>query len=141
MRSVCDLTEDHRDNSDPMCAAPIELRVLVLANELSERIYRLTDGRNYRGDGVLRNQIRRAGLSVSSNIAEGDGRRYSKEGMRFFQIAIASAEECKSQLGVAGKLGAIPRDESLRAIEDYSVVCRMLNRLIVSRKSRGDGLE
>ena len=90
---------------------------------------------------MLRNQIRRAGLSVSSNIAEGDGRRYSKEGMRFFQIAIASAEECKSQLSVAGKLGAIPRDEATRTIEDFSIVCRMLNRLIVSRKSRGDGLK
>ena len=62
-------------------------------------------------------------------------------GQREDQIAIASAEECKSQLGVAGKLGAIPRDESIRAIEDYSVVCRMLNRLIISRKSRGDKLE
>ena len=90
---------------------------------------------------MLRNQIRRAGLSVSSNIAEGDGRRYSREGIRFFQIAIASAEECKSQLGVAGKLGAIPVSEANRAIEDYSVVCRMLNRLIISRKSRGDKLE
>jgi four helix bundle protein len=124
-----------------MCAAPIQLRVLTLANELSEKIYRLTDGRLYRGDGVLRNQIRRAGLSVSSNIAEGDGRRYSREGIRFFQIAIASAEECKSQLGVAGKLGAISASEADRAIEDYSVVCRMLNRLIISRKSRGDKLE
>jgi four helix bundle protein len=124
-----------------MCAAPIQLRVLTLANELSEKIYRLTDGRLYRGDGVLRNQIRRAGLSVSSNIAEGDGRRYSREGIRFFQIAIASAEECKSQLGVAGKLGAIPAPEANRAIEDYSVVCRMLNRLIISRKSRGEKLE
>ena len=124
-----------------MCAAPIELRVLVLANELSERVYRLTEGRNYRGDGVLRNQIRRAGLSVSSNIAEGDGRRYSKEGIRFFQIAIASAEECKSQLKVAGQLGAVQGEEAIRAYDDYSVVCRMLNRLIVSRKSRGDGLE
>jgi four helix bundle protein len=124
-----------------MCAAPIQLRVLTLANELSEKIYRLTDGRLYRGDGVLRNQIRRAGLSVSSNIAEGDGRRYSREGIRFFQIAIASAEECKSQLGVAGKLGAIPASEADRAIEDYSVVCRMLNRLIISRKSRGEKLE
>ena len=124
-----------------MCAAPIQLRVLTLANELSEKIYRLTDGSLYRGDGVLRNQIRRAGLSVSSNIAEGDGRRYSREGIRFFQIAIASAEECKSQLGVAGKLGAIPTSETDRAIEDYSVVCRMLNRLIISRKARGDKLE
>jgi len=124
-----------------MCAAPIKLRVLSLANELSEKIYRLTDGRSYRGDGVLRNQIRRAGLSVSSNIAEGDGRRYSREGIRFFQIAIASAEECKSQLSVAGKLGAITTDEANRTIEDYSVVCRMLNRLIISRKSRGEALE
>jgi four helix bundle protein len=90
---------------------------------------------------VLRNQIRRAGLSVSSNIAEGDGRRYSKEGIRFFQIAIASAEECKSQLKIAGQLDAVQSEEAIRAYDDYSVVCRMLNRLIVSRKSRGDGLE
>jgi four helix bundle protein len=61
--------------------------------------------------------------------------------MRFFQIAIASAEECKSQLKIAGQLGAVTRDEAIRAYEDYSVVCRMLNRLIVSRKTRGDDLD
>ena len=124
-----------------MSAKPVELRVLILANELTERVYRLTEGVGYRGDGVIRNQIRRAALSVSSNIAEGDGRRYSREGIRFFQIAIASAEEVKSQLSIAGKLSAIATTDALTTFDEYCSVCRMLNRLIVSRKSRGDSLE
>ena len=124
-----------------MCAKPIELRVLKLAEELSYEVFLQTEGANYRGDATIKGQLRRAAVSVHSNIAEGDGRRSAKEGIRFFQIALASAEEAKSQLRLSGKLEIVHPEVALRLHEDYTGICRMLNGLINSRKKRAEELE
>lgn len=79
-------------------------------------------------------------LSVPGNIAEGDARGYSQEGIRFFRIAIASAVETEAQLGLAGKMGLIDLRLAESLFNDASVVCRILNRLIVSRVKRGSSL-
>jgi len=88
----------------------------------------------------LKNQLRRAALSVPSNIAEGDARGYSQEGIRFFKIAIASAEETKVQLELAGKMGFIDLQLAQSLFNDASVICRMLNKLIETRIKRGSSL-
>jgi four helix bundle protein len=117
------------------------LRVLELAKQVSEDVYLLTGDRRFERESTIKNQLRRAILSVPSNIAEGEGRRYSQEGIRFFKIAIASAEEAKIQLSLAARIGIVPPDKSDRAIGDLSSICRMLNKLISSRASRGTKLE
>lgn len=117
------------------------LRVLELAKQVSEDVYLLTGDRRFERESTIKNQLRRAILSVPSNIAEGEGRRYSQEGIRFFKIAIASAEEAKVQLSLAARIGIVPPDKSNKAIGDLSSVCRMLNKLISSRASRGTKLE
>ena len=117
------------------------LRVLELAKQVSEDVYLLTGDRRFERESTIKNQLRRAILSVPSNIAEGEGRRYSQEGIRFFKIAIASAEEAKIQLSLAARIGIVPPDKSHKAIGDLSSVCRMLNKLISSRASRGTKLE
>ena len=117
------------------------LRVLELAKQVSEDVYLLTGDRRFERESTIKNQLRRAILSVPSNIAEGEGRRYSQEGIRFFKIAIASAEEAKIQLSLAARIGIVPPDKSNKAIGDLSSVCRMLNKLISSRASRGTKLE
>ena len=117
------------------------LRVLELAKQVSEDVYLLTGDRRFERESTIKNQLRRAILSVPSNIAEGEGRRYSQEGIRFFKIAIASAEEAKIQLSLAARIGIVPPDKSDKAIGDLSSVCRMLNKLISSRTSRGTKLE
>lgn len=71
------------------------LRVLELARQTAEDVYFLTGDRRFERESTLKNQLRRAVLSVPSNIAEGEGRRYSQEGVRFLKIAIASAEDAK----------------------------------------------
>ncbi len=117
------------------------LRVLELAKQTAEDVYLVTGDRRFERESTLKNQLRRAVLSVPSNIAEGEGRRYSQEGIRFFKIAIASAEEAKIQLSLALRIGIVPPDKANKAIGDLSLVCRMLNKLISSRASRGSKLE
>ena len=117
------------------------LRVLELAKQTAEDIYLLTGDRRFEREATLKTQLRRAVLSVPSNIAEGEGRRYSQEGIRFFKIAIASAEEAKIQLSLALRIGIVPPDKASKAVGDLSSVCRMLNKLISSRNTRGTKLE
>ena len=92
------------------------LRVLELAKQTAEDIYLLTGDRRFEREATLKTQLRRAVLSVPSNIAEGEGRRYSQEGIRFFKIAIASAEEAKIQLSLALRIGIVPPDKARRPV-------------------------
>jgi four helix bundle protein len=67
------------------------LQVLVFAKSLSDEIYALTSQSDFKKFAALKTQLERAALSVTSNIAEGDGRPTTKDSVRFFGIAIASA--------------------------------------------------
>lgn len=69
------------------------LQVLVFAKSLSDEIYVLTSQSDFRRFAALKSQLERASLSVTCNIAEGDGRPSTKDAVRFFRIAIASAAE------------------------------------------------
>ena len=117
------------------------LKVLILSKDFSEKVYFVTQRRQFEREASLRNQIKRAALSIPSNIAEGDGRGYSKEGVRFFRIAIASAEEVKAQLEFSAKIRVISELEARQLYEECSVICRMLHKLIQSRLSRKNSLE
>lgn len=55
----------------------------------------------------ITNQMRRAGVSVMSNIAEGCGRRHQKDRLQFFYISRGSLYELESQLIIARELGYI----------------------------------
>jgi len=123
-----------------MASNYVPLKVLGLGKALSESIYMTTNDRRFQREVTLKNQLRRAALSVPSNIAEGDARGYSQEGIRFFKIAIASAEETKVQLELAGKMGLIDMKKAESLFNEASIICRMLNRLIASRIKRGSSL-
>ncbi len=75
-----------------------DLPVWKAAIELAERVYRLTRRRFFAQPGDLRDQIRRAGLSVSNNIAEGFERGSTAELLAFLYIARGSAGEVRSML-------------------------------------------
>jgi four helix bundle protein len=112
------------------------LQVLVFAKSLSDEIYALTSQPNFRRFSALKSQLERAALSVTSNIAEGDGRPTTKDSVRFFSIAVASAAETKIQLELASKMKAIPHEKAVSLHEGYSKVCRMLNKLSEVRLNR-----
>lgn len=81
----------------------------------------------------LSSQMRRAAISIPSNIAEGFNRKHPKEFMRFISIAFASGAELETQLELAKELRFIP----MRDFEDCSnllnEVMRMLNKMLNSR--------
>lgn len=71
------------------------------ARELTNFIYTLTQRDAFARDYDLKEQIRKAAVSVMSNIAEGFGRESNQDFMRFLSISKASANEVQSQLYVA----------------------------------------
>ena len=77
----------------------------------------------------LASQMRRAAVSVGSNIAEGSGRRGQRDFVRFLDIARGSTAELAFQLTIAERLGYGAPIERARARELIDHVQRMLNRL------------
>lgn len=80
------------------------------ARKLTREVYALSRRSHFARDFALRDQIRSAAISVTSNIAEGFERKGNREFYRFLSIAKGSAGEVRSQLYVALDEGYI--DES-----------------------------
>ena len=80
---------------------------------------------------VLADQIRRASKSVPTNIAEGYGRRKStKDFKHFLSIALGSANEMTVHLEITRHLHYAEPETCDALIEDYTIICKMLYRLI-----------
>ncbi len=75
---------------------------------LAERIYIITRLQAFDRDWGLRDQIRRAAVSIPSNIAEGYERNSDRDFNRFILIAKGSAAELRTQIILAGRIGYIP---------------------------------
>lgn len=71
------------------------------ARELTNFVYTVTRQEAFARDFALKDQIRRAAISVMSNIAEGFGRDSNRDFIQFLSIAKASANEVQSQLYIA----------------------------------------
>jgi four helix bundle protein len=71
------------------------------SRKVVQEIYQLTNNKTFRTDFALKDQIRRAAISIMANIAEGFHRWNRKDFHHFLQIAIASVCETKSHLYVA----------------------------------------
>jgi len=88
-----------------------------LGKRIAVEVYRLTDESALRRDFVLRDQLRRAALSISSNIAEGHERDGNPEMIHFLSIAKASAGEVRSILKVALEAEIIDKETCTRLIK------------------------
>ena len=78
------------------------------------------------------NQMRRAAVSVPSNIAEGQGRLGSKEFSRFLGIARGSLQELQTQVIIAERLTFLAMENSQKLQEMTSEVARIINGLLSS---------
>ncbi len=78
-----------------------QLNVWQRSKKLAVEIYRLTQTERFSRDFGLRDQIRRAAVSIPSNAAEGDERGTNREAVRFFYIAKGSLAELETQLEIA----------------------------------------
>ena len=112
-----------------------ELKVWQRGKELALEVYRITQTDPFKKDFSLKDQIRRAAVSVPSNIAEGDERGSNREAVRFFYIAKGSLAELQTQLEIASEIGYL-RKESLESLENQcSDIGKMLGSLIKARSS------
>lgn len=84
-----------------------DLHVSNNARELIKEIYLLTNQGRFEKDYSFKDQMRRASISVISNIAEGKGRGTKKDFAKFVYIARGSCTELQAQLLVASDIGYI----------------------------------
>lgn len=77
----------------------------------------------------LTNQMRRASVSVSSNIAEGSGRSTNPDFARFVEIAYASVMEVVSQSHIASRQSFLSTDDFSTLTEQADELARMLSGL------------
>jgi four helix bundle protein len=76
----------------------------------------------------LTNQLRRASVSIPSNIAEGSSRNSNKDFARFLEIAIGSAYEIETQLLIALDLDFIKTDDIEKSIIELNEIIKMISR-------------
>ncbi len=99
------------ERSGPL-ASYRELEVWQMAVDLVEMIYELTRGFPDEEKFGLTSQLRRAAVSVPSNIAEGYGRQHRGDYLRHLSFANGSLKELETQLIIAGRLGFISREQT-----------------------------
>ena len=108
------------------------LSVWQRAREFAVCADRLTRAFPRRDGGVVGGQLRRAAISIPSNIAEGCGKSSRKETIRFFQIASGSATEAENHLLIASDLGFVSEEVRERSLGELKIVQRMLAKLIAN---------
>jgi four helix bundle protein len=111
-----------------------DLVVWNKAMQLAELVYRETAAFPASEQFGLTNQVRRAAVSVPSNIAEGAGRNTSRELFQFLGVATASLAELRTQIELARRLGFLRADTRLES--DAEVVSKLLTTLRKSIRSR-----
>ena len=105
-----------------------EIDVWQKARELTKMIYEISSAAPFARDFSLRDQIRRACVSIMSNIAEGYERGGTREFLQFLSIAKGSAGETRSLLYVAHAQGYIDS----RVFDDLSSRAKEIGRMISS---------
>jgi four helix bundle protein len=118
-----------------------DLTVWQAAMELVDTVYTLT--REFPSDERfgLTSQLRRAAVSVPTNIAQGHGRTHRGDYLRFLSIARGSLCEVETLLIVASRQGVADRDRLTATWKQAQPVGKMLRRLIRTLTDRGDGLD
>lgn len=112
-----------------------KLDVFSLALEFVVAAERIADATE-RGNGELRDQLRRAALSVLLNITEGAGEFSPKEKARIYRMAKRSAHECAALVEVYRKLCLVDEDAGQAARGALLRIVSMLVRLVKSAEGQ-----
>ena len=100
------------------------------ARKLTRAVYRVSSQGGFARDFGLRDQVRRASVSAMANVAEGFGRKGTKEFSQFLGIARASAAEVRSHLYVALDAGYIDRQTFDELAEKTHAVVALADGMI-----------
>ncbi len=110
-----------------------KLNVWIEAKDVAVDLYRITNQSDLKKDFGLRDQLRRAGVSIASNIAEGDELGTNKQSIRFFHIAKGSSAEVITQLMIAEEIGYLDSSTTKELINRLEKISAQLNKLIQYR--------
>ena len=110
-----------------------DLKVWKRGKDLAVAIYKLTGHGIFSKDYGLRDQIRRAAVSIHSNIAEGDELGTNKQAIRFFFTAKGSTAEVLTQAIIAREIGYLDDRDFQHVQKECTSLSGMLTRLIQSR--------
>ena len=115
-----------------------DLKVWAKALDLAEAVY--VTSRSWPREELygLTSQIRRAAVSVSSNIAEGQGRVSTKEFLHHLSIARGSLFELETQVLLAERLSYSPKETTDNLLTRADEISRMLIRLYQSLSNKAD---
>jgi four helix bundle protein len=120
-----DSTRDHK-----------KLRVFGLADSLVVDVYRATRRFPDEERFGLQAQVRRAAVSVPTNIVEGSARITIAEYCRFLNIATASAAEAQYLLDLSVRLAMLSLTDTVPLVERYTVLVKSLKRLLFELQKR-----
>ena len=112
-----------------------ELKVWQRAVDLAVRIYEITSKDPFTKDYGLRDQMRRASVSISSNISEGDELESDKSSVRHFRIAKGSAAELYTQSIISFRINYLNNGEYNYLNQECQEIMAMLASLIKYRNS------
>ena len=106
-----------------------ELRVWQLGKKLALDVYRITERFLSHEQYCLSSQMRRAAISIPSNIAEGFNRIHNKEYRNFLFISLGSCAELETQLEIASGLDYIIAADKEKMLEELDYEGKMLRKL------------
>ena len=115
-----------------------EIEAWKNARELTKQIYQLSAIGAFSRDFGLRDQIRRAAVSVMSNIAEGFESQTQALFIKYLGVAKASAGELRSQLYIASDLGYLSPEDLENTISLAEKVSRQIYRFVKYLQSQSD---
>lgn len=107
-----------------------DLEVWRKARELTNLVYQVTGSGNFAHDFGLRDQVRRATVSVVSNIAEGFERGGDKEFQQFLSVAKGSCGEIRAQLYIARDQRYLDEPQFQELFEKTMEISRLLSSLM-----------
>jgi four helix bundle protein len=112
-----------------------DLEVWCLAKDLAKLVYKVSTPEKFQNDFGLMDQFRRACISISSNIAEGEEASTLKSSLNYLRIAKASNAELRSQTIIAHEIGFIAEKEKDKIKELSDIISKKLFFLIKYRES------
>jgi four helix bundle protein len=105
-----------------------ELEIWKRSRSFCSLIYEVTNEFPESEKFGLINQLRRASVSIPSNIAEGSSRHSDKDFSRFLRIAIGSAYEIETQLLIAYDLRFLSEENLQKLLKELTEIIKMISR-------------
>lgn len=112
-----------------------ELEIWKEGMGVTTDIYKITNLMPTEEEYGLKRQLRRAAVSIPSNIAEGCSRSSQRDYIRFLEISLGSAFESETQLMIAVNIGLLTTSIIARVLDKLGILQRKINTLITILKS------